>query len=113
MKLSKYTKYIALYPIRFYQKYLTVISFGSCRYIPSCSSYATIQFEKNNFFKAFFFTTIRILKCNQLFEGGFDHPKISCKLHNQNFNKNKIKYWLIPKENGKYLVIKNWERNRH
>lgn len=50
---------------------------------------------------------MRILKCNQLFDGGFDYPIIKLK-KNQNINYNKIKivYWYVPLKNGKYLVVK-------
>ena len=52
-----------------YQKFFTLIGYGSCRYYPSCSEYAKWQFEKNSIWKAFFFTFVRILRCNQLFKG--------------------------------------------
>ena len=97
--------------IIFYQKYITVLSFGSCRYIPTCSHYAHIQFEQNNFFKAFFLTILRILKCNKLFIGGFDYPKIKYNTTKAVFKKIKVKYWLIPTDDGYYLVVKNWKRN--
>lgn len=105
MKLSNYI-------IKFYQKYLTILSFGSCRYIPTCSHYAAIQFEHNNFFKALYFSTIRILRCNQLFKGGFDHPTTKCSLNNKDFKYIKVKYWLIPDKQGNCKIIKNWERNK-
>jgi putative membrane protein insertion efficiency factor len=111
MTIKKVVKYLPLKFIQFYQKYLTIISFGSCRYIPTCSQYTQIQFEHNNFFKAIYFSTIRILKCNQLFIGGFDHPIIKYKVNKGNFNKIKVIYWLIPIQNGKYKIIKNWDRN--
>ena len=96
--------------IKFYQKYLSVISYGSCRYYPTCSQYALWQFDNNGIFKAFYFTILRILKCNQLFPGGFDYPVIK-KLEKNSINYKKIKiiYWYIPLENGKYLVVKNRE----
>ena len=72
--------------IRFYQKYLTVLSYGSCRYYPTCSQYALWQLDNNSFFKAIFYTIIRILKCNQLFDGGFDYPVINRLKNNQNIN---------------------------
>ena len=96
--------------IKFYQKYLSLISYGSCRYYPTCSQYALWQFDNNGIFKAFYFTILRILKCNQLFPGGFDYPVIK-KLEKNSINYKKIKiiYWYIPLENGKYLVVKNRE----
>ena len=107
-------KLVFKYLIRFYQKYLTILAFGSCRYYPTCSQYALWQLDNNTFFKAIYFTITRILKCNQLFAGGFDYPLIKLNTNqNINFLKIKIKYWYIPLENGKYLVVKNreWKEN--
>ena len=84
-------KTIFKYLIRFYQKYLTVLSYGSCRYYPTCSQYALWQLDNNGFFKAIFYTIVRILKCNQLFDGGFDYPVINRLKKNQNIKYNKIK----------------------
>lgn len=96
--------------VKFYQRYLSVISFGSCRYYPTCSQYALWQLDNNTFFKAIYFTITRILKCNQLFKGGFDYPIIKVKRNqNINFEKIKIKYWYIPIKNNRYLVVKNRE----
>ena len=119
------TKFIPLLIIKFYQKFLTIFSFGSCRYHPTCSEYAVWQFENNNILLAFYYSFIRILKCNQLFDGGFDYPKVEYKFkkfsfikksdkHNKKFN---VKYWYIPKttssfpqaEKNNYIIIKNWK----
>lgn len=103
-------KTIFKYLIKFYQRYLSVISFGSCRYYPTCSQYALWQLDNNSFFKAIYFTITRVLKCNQLFPGGFDYPQVKLKnFQNANFKKIKIKYWYIPEGNGKYIVVKNRE----
>ena len=103
-------KTIFKYLIRFYQRYLSVISFGSCRYYPTCSQYALWQLDNNTFFKAIYFTITRVLKCNQLFSGGIDYPVIKLKkLQNVNFEKIKIIYWYVPVENNKYFVVKNRE----
>ena len=109
-------KYLILSIIKFYQKYLTIISFGSCRYYPTCSSYAKIQFEHNRFLPALYFSILRILKCNPLFEGGFDYPKIKCisdKKTDLKFKKIKIKYWKIPIDNNYCLVLQHinkWDK---
>jgi putative membrane protein insertion efficiency factor len=108
---------IILFFIQFYQKYLTILSYGSCRYHPTCSSYAKLQFEHNSFFKALWFSTIRILRCNPLFTGGFDHPKVKCTPSdelNLEFKKIKVKYWRIPtdKQNICFIVRHNtkWDK---
>jgi len=102
------------YLIRVYQRYLSIISFGSCRYYPTCSQYALWQLDNNGLFKAFYFTILRILKCNQFFDGGFDYPIINKLRFNKNIKYKKIKivYWYIPLKHGKYLVVKNREWNK-
>jgi len=107
-------KKIVLILIEFYRKFLTLFSYGSCRYKPTCSQYAKIQFENNTFFKATYFTITRILKCNQLFPGGFDYPIVKKNNLEVTTNKKiKVKYWYIPiHKDAKYFkIIKNWDRN--
>ncbi|EAL5879776.1 membrane protein insertion efficiency factor YidD, partial [Campylobacter jejuni] len=55
---------ICLKILRFYQKFLSPLKPATCRYYPSCSEYALWQFQKKNFFLAFFSTFFRILRCN-------------------------------------------------
>jgi putative membrane protein insertion efficiency factor len=99
---------ISLFLINFYQKYLTIISPGKCRYYPSCSEYAKWQFSKQNFFRAFFSSLIRILRCNQLFTGGIDYPIVYIKDLKFKYGKPdlKIEYWLVPYKKDRYYLIK-------
>jgi len=103
--------------LNIYQKFFSVLGYGSCRYYPSCSEYAKWQFEKNNLFLAFFFTAKRILTCNQLFAGGFDYPIVKKNLkqnrvcsHKQDKKLFFVKFYLIPKEgsaDNRYYLIKS------
>ncbi len=95
--------------VKFYQKYLSVFSYGSCRYYPTCSEYSLWQLENNTFFKAIYFTIARVLKCNQLFRGGIDYPKVKCKNTNVIFKKIIVKYWQVPTKNNNCYIIKNRE----
>ncbi|NQY93009.1 MAG: membrane protein insertion efficiency factor YidD [Campylobacteraceae bacterium] len=95
--------------IKFYQKYLSIFSHGSCRYYPTCSEYCLWQLENNTFFKAIYFTIARVLKCNQLFRGGIDYPIVKCKNTNIIFKKIVVIYWQIPKKNNTCYIIKNRE----
>jgi len=107
-------KTIFKYLIIFYQKFISPIFPRSCRHYPTCSEYALWQLENNTFFKAIYFTIVRVLKCNQLFKGGFDYPITKFVKHNNiNFKKIKVKYWLVPTKHNKYLIIKNqeWKNN--
>ena len=45
---------------------------STCRFFPSCSSYAIESFEKQGFFRGFFLTIKRIFKCNPWGGYGFD-----------------------------------------
>ncbi len=106
-------KRVLLLVLGFYQKFLTLFSFGSCRYHPTCSEYAKWQFETNNILLAFYYSFTRILKCNQLFDGGFDYPTVKHSFKNikkyEFIKLSDIKYWYIPIQNNNYKIIKNWE----
>tara|TARA_Y100001970_G_scaffold288789_1_gene417053 strand:+ start:379 stop:666 length:288 start_codon:yes stop_codon:yes gene_type:complete len=46
---------------------------STCRFFPSCSSYAIESFEKKGFFKGFFLSVKRILRCNPWGGYGIDY----------------------------------------
>ena len=102
-----------LAPLNAYQ-YISALLPASCRYYPSCSEYAKWQFELNRVDKALVQTTLRILRCNQLFDGGIDYPVIRYKaprlldLVNHNFGTIRIKYWFVPNLKKQYYVIKDY-----
>jgi len=59
------------------------------------------------------------LKCNPLFDGGFDYVKVKCPRKDKQqfkklkFTKIKIKYWKVPVENNYCLVLqhnKKWDQ---
>ena len=107
-------------PIKGYQ-YISKMLPASCRYYPSCSEYAKWQFEFNAPHKAFTATSLRILRCNQLFKGGIDYPLVDFKPPkstdllklNRFCGKINVIYWLVPKsmapDNTKYYVLKDFD----
>lgn len=100
-----------LIPLTAYQ-YISRLLPGSCRYYPSCSEYAKWHFELNSPHKAFAQSGLRILRCNQLFEGGIDYPLIKYKtpcLLTLNQNLKNIKYWIVPKEKNLFYIIKDYD----
>lgn len=109
-----------LAPIKGYQ-YISKMLPASCRYYPTCSEYAAWQFEFNAPHKAFVASSLRILRCNQLFKGGIEYPlleflppKRSCLLNFNTFcGKINIMYWLVPKSTDKanklYYVLKDFD----
>ncbi len=72
--------FAAILLIKFYQKFLSPLLQGSCRHYPTCSHYSIEAFQVHGFFTGFYLTLKRILKCNPIFEGGYDPvpPKKSC-----------------------------------
>ena len=65
-------KKIMLAAIRFYRKHISPLFPPMCRYYPTCSCYAVEAIETHGAFKGFFLTLFRLLRCNQLFPGGYD-----------------------------------------
>jgi len=107
-------------PIKWYQV-VSKFTPASCRYYPSCSEYAKWLFKFDNPIFATIKVTMRIARCNQLFSGGIDYPKVAkwkislLSLKNPiystnylTFNKKesklRIEYWLIPKDKHFFLV---------
>ena len=88
---------------------------ASCRYYPTCSEYAKWQFEFNAPHRAMVASGLRILRCNQLFEGGVDYPLVHFSpdrrpvLCNPNhfYGRISIHYWLVPKNKNHYFVVKD------
>jgi len=100
-----------LAPLNAYQ-YISRLLPASCRYYPTCSEYARWQFEFNRVDRALAQTTLRILRCNQLFAGGIDYPTVKYrppKLLCLMTKLPKIKYWLVHKDKDIYYVIKDYD----
>ena len=65
-------KHVMIWLVRLYKKILSPILPNTCRFTPSCSSYAIEAFEKRGFFAGFILTVWRILRCNPFCKGGYD-----------------------------------------
>jgi putative membrane protein insertion efficiency factor len=97
--------------IRFYQRIISPISPGNCRYYPSCSEYALTEFETRHWLPALAASLLRILRCNQLFAGGFDYPKKRFVYREQPLSpykrfKGPVRYFLLPCGKDHVYVIK-------
>jgi len=111
-----------LAPIRGYQ-YVSRMLPANCRYYPTCSEYAKWQFTFNAPHRALAASTLRILRCNQLFAGGIDYPVVRyCPPYrplspdfNRAYGTINITYWLVPKlpRKGLYYVIKDFDADRN
>lgn len=58
--------------IEFYQKYISIAFPSSCRFIPTCSTYSKMAFQKYGLFRGFYLSVWRILRCNPWCKGGYD-----------------------------------------
>ncbi len=58
--------------IKFYRAFLSPLFGPSCKYYPTCSSYALEAFQVHNLFYASFLTVWRVLRCNPFSKGGYD-----------------------------------------
>lgn len=66
-------KYVCIWLIRLYQKFLSPLKRNPCcRFSPTCSAYAVEAFQKRGFFVGFGLTVRRILRCNPFGAGGYD-----------------------------------------
>lgn len=58
--------------IEFYQKHISPLSPGKCRFLPTCSQYSKECYTRFNFFYASWLTIIRLLKCNPFHKMAYD-----------------------------------------
>ncbi len=66
-------KAIFLSGIKFYRKYLSgAKGYSSCKFYPTCSTYALEAVEKYGALKGGILSLWRILRCNPFSKGGYD-----------------------------------------
>ena len=65
-------KKILIKLIKGYQKNISPLKPGCCRFTPNCSNYAIEALEIHGFFKGLALTIWRILRCNPFCKGGVD-----------------------------------------
>jgi putative membrane protein insertion efficiency factor len=58
--------------IRFYQKAISPYLPVSCRYVPSCSTYAYEAVWKYGVFRGLILALKRVLRCHPFHPGGYD-----------------------------------------
>ncbi len=67
-----FIKKCLILPILFYKKCISPFLPKSCRFYPSCSSYAIEAIEVHGPIKGVYLATHRILRCSPLSDGGYD-----------------------------------------
>ena len=71
----RYINFPFILVIKLYRFFVSPFFINCCKFEPSCSSYALACFQNYNLIKAFYKTTLRVLKCNPWFNtGGLDSP---------------------------------------
>lgn len=65
-------KKLAIYLIRFYQRFISPLKRPSCRFYPTCSQYSLEAFQKYGFLKGLILSIRRISKCHPFHKGGHD-----------------------------------------
>jgi uncharacterized protein len=63
---------LALVLIRAYQLFIAPLLPNCCRFVPSCSHYATEAFETHGFVKGLGLSLKRLLRCHPFHPGGWD-----------------------------------------
>ena len=65
-------KYVMIFLVQTYRKFISPLKPPSCRFTPTCSVYAIEAFRKRGFFVGLILTVGRIARCNPFFKGGYD-----------------------------------------
>jgi len=58
--------------IKVYQLFISPLSRGKCRFIPTCSSYAIEAIDRHGVIQGLYLSAGRILRCNPFNPGGYD-----------------------------------------
>ena len=70
--LKRIIKAGIIFLIKVYQKIISPFTLPSCRYKPTCSTYAIEAFKKYSIWKGFFLAIKRITSCNPWGGNGYD-----------------------------------------
>lgn len=65
-------KKIFILLINFYRKFISPLFPSSCRFYPTCSTYAKESFKKHGTIKGLYLSIKRIIRCNPFSKGGID-----------------------------------------
>lgn len=65
-------KWLFLFVLRFYRKFISPLKGSSCRFMPTCSEYAMQAVERYGPYIGFWMTLRRLSRCHPFHPGGFD-----------------------------------------
>jgi hypothetical protein len=73
---------LALFALRFYKAYLSLLVAGSCRFEPTCSRYSYEAIERFGVLRGSWLTLKRLLRCHPLSRKfGYDPVPERCEAH--------------------------------
>lgn len=70
--MNKLLRRLAILPIRIYQKIISPLLPGVCRYRPSCSEYMAEAIQTHGIVKGLYLGTRRLLRCHPWGGSGYD-----------------------------------------
>ena len=65
-------KYVMIFMIKLYQKFISPLLGSNCRFLPTCSQYSLEAINKYGAIKGGFLSVKRISKCHPFHPGGYD-----------------------------------------
>jgi uncharacterized protein len=83
--LNRYAKLVALHLLRAYKWAISPMFPPACRYLPTCSEYATEAVERYGALRGGWMALVRILRCHPFSRSGYDpvvKQAIGCKEFN-------------------------------
>ncbi len=93
-------KHVCVWLIRLYQKFLSPLKAQpTCRFTPTCSSYAVEAFLKRGFFMGMILTVRRIFRCHPFCAGGYD-PVPEKGFSNPRYRAKPMTKYYYPEEYG-------------
>ena len=93
-------KHVCIWLIRFYQKFISPLKGRpTCRFTPTCSSYAIQAYRKRGFFVGTVLTVWRIFRCQPFCKAGYD-PVPEKGLKNPNYDARPLTKYYYPEEYG-------------
>lgn len=65
-------KYVAIFLVGLYRRFISPLKAPCCRFTPTCSEYAIEAFRKRGFIVGLALSVWRVLRCNPFGKGGYD-----------------------------------------
>lgn len=73
MFISILFRKVLVFPIKIYKKIISPMLPRTCKYYPTCSSYAITSIERFGIIKGLIMAFWRLLRCNPFSNGGVDY----------------------------------------